>query len=337
MSDYIEQVRISISETVFHSPTSYSYFGNESPRLAPRVKRVMTPRTARNYLLYQLQSHLYSEFYIRGGVSQSVWSDPGSDADALSFVETLSVANEGTGCRESGWQVQAIGKDHLVVRRGNLDLWVRPEDYTAPKDRALEPGSHVVLHVPKELRGVSPGYYMALSNQEDVYDEEQALVRLYWNLSAKGAAAFIGGATRVLNDAGLFFRLKVLNDPRAYNRCDAAVIYFRKSQHTAVMEQMAWVYSEVNAYLKPKTPMFTKVIAPGVGLAEDPGSNESFGQHRCKILAEGMIRAYERSAKSIAERLDVVTECYVSSGIQLNEPYLNPSSIDVYRNFVSQE
>ena len=54
MSDYIEQVKVSISETVFHSPTAYSYFGNEPPRLAPRVRRAMTPKTARNYLLYQL-------------------------------------------------------------------------------------------------------------------------------------------------------------------------------------------------------------------------------------------------------------------------------------------
>lgn len=333
MSDYIEQLRISISETVFHSPTSYSYFGNESPRLAPHVRRVMTPKTARNYLMYQLQSHLYNDFYIRGGVSDSVWSDPGSETDAVSFVETLSAANKGSGCHESGWEIQTVGKDHLVVRRGNLALWVRPEDYTAPTDRALEPGSYVLLHVPKELRGVSPGYYMALSNQEDVYDEEQALVRLYWNLSAKGAAVFIHEATRALNDAGLFFRLKTLNDPRSYNRCDAAVIYFRKLQHAAVMEKMGWVYPKVAAYLKPKTPMFTKAIAPGVGLAEDPGGNESFGQHRCGILADGMIRAYERGAESIGERLDIVTECYVSSGIQLNEPYLNPNSTDVYTSF----
>ena len=333
MSDYIEQVRISISETVFHSPTSYSYFGNEAPKLAPRVRRVMTSKTARNYLLYQLQSHLYSEFYIRGGVSQSVWSDPGSEGDALSFVETLSAANKGTGCDESGWKVQTVAKDYLVVQRGNLNLWVRAEDYTAQKDRVVEPGSHVVLHLPKELRGVSPGYYMALSNQEDVYDEEQVLVRLYWNLSAKGTAVFIRGATRALNAAGLFFRLKALNDPRSYNRCDAAVMYFRKSQHSAVMERMAWMYPEVAGYLKPKTPMFTKVIAPGVGLAEDPGGNESFGQHRCGILADGMIRAYERGARAIGERLDIVTECYGSSGIQLDEPYLNPSSTDVYTTF----
>ena len=293
----------------------------------------MTPKTARNYLLYQLQSHLYNDFYIRGGASHSVWSDPGSETDALSFVETLSAANEGSGCHESGWEIQTVGEDHLVVRKGNLELWVRPEDYTAQKDRSSKPGACVVLRLPKELRGISPGYYMALSNQEDTSPDGQPLVRLYWNLSATGAATFVRAATRALNNAGLFFRLKTLNDPRSYNRCDAAVMYFRKSQHSSVIKQMSQVYPDIASYLKPKTPMFTKAIAPGVGLAEDPGSNESFGQHRCKILADGMIRAYERGAKSLTERLDIVTECYVSSGIHLNEPYLNPSSIDVYIPF----
>src|SRR5580704_8882584 len=134
MSDYIEQVKVSISETVFHSPTAYSYFGNEPPRLAPRVRRAMTPKTARNYLLYQLQSHLYNEFYIRGGTSQNVWNDQDCDADAFSFVEALSAANEGSGCNESGWKVQAAAEGHLRVRKGNLELWVRPEDYSATKD-----------------------------------------------------------------------------------------------------------------------------------------------------------------------------------------------------------
>ena len=330
MSDCIEHIRRSISETVFHSPTSYSYFGSQSAKLSPRIKRVMTPKTARNYLLYQLQSHLYSDFYIRGGALNNVWSDPGVDADALSFVESLSVANQGSGCHQSGWEVQSAIGDHLTVRRGGLELWVRPQDYSAPDGRTPQPGTSVALHLPKELLGVSPGYYMALSNREDISDDTQPLVRLYWNLHASGAPLFVRSATHALNEADLFFRLKVLNDPRSYNRCDAAVIYFRKSQHQAVAANLACVHSEVASHLKPKTPMFTKSIAPGVGLAEDPGNDESFGQHRCRLMADGMIRAYEQGAKPLNERMEIVTECYTSSGINLNQPYLNPSSTDVY-------
>jgi HopA1 effector protein family len=335
MSDYIEQVKVSISETVFHSPTAYSYFGNEPPRLAPRVRRAMTPKTARNYLLYQLQSHLYNEFYIRGGTSQNVWNDPDCDADAVSFVEALSAANEGSGCNESGWEVLATAENHLRVRKGNLELWVRPEDYSATKDGFPQSESSVVLHLPKELRGMSPGYYMALSDQEDVPGDGETLVRLYWNLTASGAPVFMRGATRTLNDAGLFFRLKVLNDPRGYNRCDAAVVYFRKSQYSAIMDCLSHLYPQVASYLKPRTPVFTKPVAPGLGVAEDPGVNESFGQHRCRVLADGMIRAYEQGAKELGKRLEIVTECYMSSGICLNEPYLNPSSTDVYLPFRS--
>ena len=77
-------------------------------------------------------------------------------------------------------------------------------------------------------------------------------------------------------------------------------------------------------------PVFTKRVAPGVALAEDPGTEESFGQNRCRVLAEGMIRAYEQRARSLDRRLRVVAESYAAEGISLTHPYLNPNSTDSY-------
>jgi HopA1 effector protein family len=330
VSDLIEHVRRSISQTIFHSPTAYSCFGVESPRLSPRITKAMTPRTARNYLLYQLQSHLYNDFYIRGGVNSTSWSDSADEADAVSFVESLTDANQGTGCRESGWIILTSVNGHISVRKGGLTLWLRPEEYTVPPGSSTEPGSSVILHMPKDLPGISPGYYMVLSNREDASRDAEPLVRLYWNLSSAGAAPFIRSATTILNDAGLFFRLKVLSDPRNYTRCDAAVVYFHKSSHPIVTRLLARIYADVAPYLKPRTPLFTKALAPGVGLAEDPGKDESFGQSRCRLLAEGMIRAYEQQAQSLHQRFDIVSDYYNSSGVSLTAPYLNPGSLDDY-------
>jgi hypothetical protein len=63
---YHEQVEAAIRATVFHSPTTYSWFGKLSQRLPSTVKRALTPQTARNYLLFILQSQLYSDFYCQG-------------------------------------------------------------------------------------------------------------------------------------------------------------------------------------------------------------------------------------------------------------------------------
>ncbi len=246
------------------------------------------------------------------------------------FAEAVSAANTGNGCWENGWEVLANTPDGVVVRRGGLTLWVRLEDCLIPKGGSREHGTVLRLHLPKELLGISPGYYMALSDEEEKSYETKPLVRLYWNLRAEGAESFVREATGLLNEARLFFRLKVLNDPRSYTRCDAAVVYLHQDEHLRVAEIMNRVYPQVAHYLKPNTPMFTKAIAPGVGLAEDPGQTESFGQHRCRLLADGMIRAYEQGARSLDERLRIVTDYYAAVGIKLSQPYLNPNSTDVY-------
>ena len=66
MNDYRKQVEAAIRATVFHSPTNYSWFGNQSWALTPAIKRALTPQTARNYLLSNLRSQLYTDFYCPG-------------------------------------------------------------------------------------------------------------------------------------------------------------------------------------------------------------------------------------------------------------------------------
>ena len=133
----------------------------------------------------------------------------------------------------------------------------------------------------------------------------QELVRVYWNLTATGAVTFIRTATRVLNGADAYFRLKVVNDAARFERCDAAVLYMRKSDYGAARELLRRIYSDVVCVLKPETPALTKPLAPGVGFAEDPGRGNSFGLHRCCLLADGM--PLTRRAKLLMATQSVVS------------------------------
>ena len=329
MNDHLQNVINVIRETVIHSPTSFSCLGQRSVRLTPSVQHRMTSATARNHHLHQLQSRLYSEFYVRGGATAANWSNGAGAAYPISFVNALSCANAGTGCQESGWTLVRSNATECVVRKDALTLFVRPDECRIEDGCGFEAGSQVHLLLPKDLLSASPGYYLALSNQCD-RSTDSPLVRLYWNLKAEGAALFVRAFTNVFNEARIFFRLKVLNDPGAYVRCDAGVIYFHKSDHGKISAAWAEVHPRIARCLKPAVPMFTRRIAAGVGLAEDPGTQESFGQHRCRILADGMIRAYEQRAKSLDERLRVVETSFSAEGIRMTEPHLNPNSVDMY-------
>ena len=329
MTDYHAQVRIAVEATEFHSPAAYSCFGRQSGRLPRRVQSAMTPRTSRSHLLSQLGAHLYTGFYICGGAPSTQWGEDRISAVPC-FVEKLSAANTGTGCWDAGWEVRMVEPGKAFVCKNGLGLLVERERCQPPGEGPFEAGTRVKLRLPQEMLGISPGYYFALSDREDRPDDRSRQVRLYWNLRAEGAEVFVHAATSLLNEAQIFFKLKVLNDASSYMRCDAGVLYVRKDDFPAVAGILGRLYGEVSRYLKPGVPSFTKPLARGVGLAEDPGQGESFGQNRCRLLAEGLIRAHEQGVRALDARLQVVLDCYAAAGVRLERPYLNGDSADDY-------
>jgi hypothetical protein len=333
MNDHRRKVEAAIRATVFYSPTEYSWFGRHSEQLSPTIKRALTSETARSYLLYTLQSQLYADFYCRG-IAMPVRQGTGGHsvpASTLSFVRDLVDANSGSGYWDEGWDVSSVAGDEVVLHKEGLALRARPRDCLIPESRSIEPGVQLSLRFPKDSLSISPGFYMAHSDEAFAAGDSETLLRIYWNLTREGAVPFMGSATSMLNQAHLAFRLKVLNDPDQFDRCDAAVIYVRKRDFDAVFEIVGEIYPEVDPFLRPATPAFTKPIAPGVAVAEDPAQGESFGMHRCGLLADGMIRAHEQGREADHERLRTVEERFAKAGISLEKPFLSPGSHDDYR------
>ncbi len=329
MTDYHAQCKLAVEATEFYTPAGYSCFGRQSGRLPRRVQNAMTPQTSRAYLLSQLGAHLYTGFYVCGGAPSTAWCEE-AVSPVPGFVERLSAANTGNGCWDAGWQVSLVESGKALVCKNGLSLLVERERCRPYGDGPIEVGARVRLQLPKELLGISPGYYFALSDREGPLEERSRQVRLYWNLRADGAEAFLHTATRLLNEAHVFFKLKVLNDATSYTRCDAAVAYVSRDDFPSMAGILRRVYAEVCRYLKPDVPAFTKPLARGVGLAEDPGQGESFGQNRCRLLAEGLIRAQEQRVRSLDARLQVVLDCYAAAGVRVDQPYLNAGSADDY-------
>jgi hypothetical protein len=331
MSNTREQIEAAVEATEILSPTTYAWFGHASPSLLPRIMRSMSSRSARDYLLYWLQEQLYVDFYCQG------FATPTAEEDALPmqsattpFLEALSSANAGTGCRENDWEILAIEECAVLARKDGLEVWAWMADCYVPPGHDLDAGTRIGLRLPKEYLNLSPGFYVALGNRELPHDGSDTLVRVYWHLTPDGAAAFLRSATTRLNDARLPFRLKVLRDPSLYTRCDAGVVYTLKRDFRCVSKIMAEVYGEVSDTLRPSVPAFTKYLAPGLGLAEDPGGGQSFGEHRCQLLADALISAYESGVLSTRKRMHVVFKHFEQIGLSLDAPFLNPGSQDQY-------
>ncbi len=314
MKDTRALVAEAVAATRVHPPARYAWFGVMSPRLSARAARMLSPRATRDYLVDELAGRLYADFYRRGRAEPTRWQLSTPSADRGEFEAALSAANQGQGFLDDGWRV--LGTDRYGVRvvKDGLELTVRASDLAGP----AAADAQTALRLPKELFGVSPGFYMVCGDRPV---RGGRMVRLYWNLLAEGAAPFVAAATRLLNPAAAF-RLKVLNDPAAFGRCDAGVIYLAREDFPAVAELIFKLQAEIADLLSPRTPVFTEALAPGLGFAEDIGTGRSFGEHRCRLLAEALVASHESGTEAV---MDTVDEHFTRAGVDLDRAHLSPA------------
>jgi hypothetical protein len=130
------------------------------------------------------------------------------------------------------------------------------------------------------------------------------------------------------------FTFKALYNPDDYGRYDSAVLYFLKSNYLTVLPTLQAVYTEERAHFQIEVPLFTKQLAPGLGLAEEPdqkfSTQESFGTNRCQIIANGLLEAWLSGDESPEGRINKILQHFSLLGIDWQRAYLNASSEDIY-------
>jgi hypothetical protein len=178
---------------------------------------------------------------------------------------------------------------------------------------------------------MQPGFHFVFSEAVADQGDELDLVRFYWNVTPEGAPVLTNRLTTALNRFGVPFRFKTLSNRAAYIRSDSSVLYVSRRYFRIAAELvMERVQPALRGVSGNETPLFSKHLAPGLGLAEDPRSGESFGMSRCRLLAEALWHAGARGVTKPEERLRFVAEYFTKHGCDLKQPYLNPGSVDRY-------
>ena len=248
---------------------------------------------------------------------------------ARDFADRLSAANSGSGTWQGGWSTRRTEADgRIVAERHGVRFWVPPAEY--------RPGA---VRIPKEYFELASGFYLAHGNADDTRDVGDT-VRVYWHLAPTGAERLVAQTTRRLNQAGIGFQLKVLAEPLRYQRTDPAVLYLARDDCRPAWPILRQIHDDIRPWLRSRVSLLVKRLAPGVGLAEDPGDGSSFGEHRGRLLgemladpewsalgstAEGMA---EGMAERMAKRMALVSSRLARDGYDLDRIYLNPGSRD---------
>ena len=290
------------------------------------------------HLSIQLRNFLYSAYY-NGSWDKSSTVDTeinnlsnnsllGID---LAFYERLHTSNTGGGYWSKNWLVFNEEEDGcLAVQKNGLTLHIERDLYLSEIDKSANVGDLVAIKMPKNL--VQNGFYMAVSNLGT--QDNQDIVRIYFNVSPDGAVSVMDNVTRELNNMHIAFSFKALYNPDEYRRYDSAVLYFNKHQYKTIYPMLQQVYSENQDSFFPQVPLFTKQLAPGLGCAEEPtnklAEKESFGTNRCQMIANGLIAAWQAGNNHPESRMTAILEQFTLHKIKLRYPYLNGYSDDIY-------
>jgi hypothetical protein len=250
------------------------------------------------------------------------------------FVKQLSGANNSREHLNPGWRViRKLPTGHFVAEKNGLTRLLFAGEFISRANlkRPVEEGTPISIFSPRESTTMHPGFYYVYGETLGDDQDDTDLLRFYWNVRADGAPKLVSLLTYLLNRFQLPFRLKIVNNPNSYIRADAAVLYLNKRFYRLVAELLNDVLSQVTNELNPETPLFSKKLAPGLGLAEDPMTGESFGQQRCRILAQSLWAAYEKKLDDSESQLREFSTQLQANGVDPEFPYRNAGSEQEYK------
>ncbi|MDZ8056492.1 MAG: T3SS effector HopA1 family protein [Aulosira sp. ZfuVER01] len=343
LEDIVNKVEINFDFSIRHP----DYKPLEIPAEAVERFQKLPGEMQQKYLSLQLRSFLYGIYY-NGSMRTELAADKKENNLPLDlenntvlgvdigFYKQLHDSNYGEGYFQPGWSILREESDgSLAVSRGGLRLHIQKDRHLLASDKFAVVGDVIAIKMPKNV--VQSGFYMAVGNaglyRNDL--ENQQIVRIYFNLTPSGAVAVMGNITQHLNEKNIPFQFKVLYHPKDYKRHDSGVLYFDKQDYEVVKQSLNSIYIENQGDFKSEIPLFTKELAPGLSLAEEPdqkfAERESFGMNRCQIIANGLLEAWYQGDNSPQGRMKAIQEQFSLVGIDFERVHLNANSEDIYK------
>ena len=308
-----------LKEAIQIGKRCFSESRNLEPTIGPYTHQVKATPYADNPL-DSLTDNLYRHWYIQPTTPKDTMGSP----LGRNFCEMLRAAHQGSYRWEAGWQaVKVSSAGRVVARRGKEERILTTTDYISLKRPGLPPppGSSIEVVARRDSQSVAPGFWVTQTAiWEDVDDQ---IVRLYWNILPEGAPLLVRELTGQLDD-DLPYCLKLPSRSSDYDRVDTAVLYFPASGFNALIHRLKHIYGAVDQHLHPEVPKLTLKLADGLGIAEDPpDEDQSFGLHRCRLVAQGIADAFGANTREPDEVLGAIQRRFLVAGIPPQRPHMN--------------
>jgi hypothetical protein len=279
-------------------------------------------------LFDELQNIIYQKFYIRP--CEPLSHDLPAATSLKENIASLSKANTGNECFDEGWVVEKNEEgDTLIATKGNGRIQLKPGEFlnTLSADSNRTSQREVRIYRPKEQGSHTDIFYFAFG-KAIADNNEDFIVRFYFNATFEGNLKLMHLITVFFNEFNVPFIFKCLIHPFYYGRSDTSVLYVNKQYANFTFDWLESIHDDIKESLRDSLPLFIYPVNKGIGFAEQPSAeSESFGSHWAKIIAAGIMKAYENNLEKEKWPEEVLKHIQQNHGYaDLSCLYKNPQS-----------
>lgn len=300
-------------------------------QLSTQLQSKFTIDRLRNYLhdLYFKRSLLDLQQIASANLETTAIKNQLIDGIDIDFYRQLQQSNTSHGYRDPDWQVIAeTDERELIVVKDGLHLHVSRHKHLPPECKQANIGETISIYLPHNL--VERDTYLSIGNYG--LPHQAASVQLYFNFTPDAAVAIVRKFTSELNQLKIPFQFAILHDPALFYRCDCGTLWLDVAHYSILRSLLAEIYHAYQTEFSPQVPLFTKLLAPGLSIAEVPIAGSSVGMQRCELLATGLFTACQ-SGQTAADMLGIIERVLTEAGVDLAQPHLNPAGCDFYDKF----
>ncbi len=251
----------------------------------------------------------------------------------LNLPAAVRGAHHETPRFEGGWKAQTASSwGRVVANKGDETRVLERSEYTVPGRRGLR---------------AQHGDALLVSRCWDWVDEETGfwhyrrgtwpppgadrLVRIYWNCVPAEAPRVIAQVSLVLGAAAdVPFMVKTPARSDHNGRADAVVSYLGPDGYSRFECELRATAESLAVCLRPQTPRMTHRLAPGVALTEGKLGGDSFGDVRCRLLADTFCEASAEARRSVPQLVERIGADFRATGLDPARPYLEPGPVRDY-------
>jgi hypothetical protein len=99
---------------------------------------------------------------------------------------------------------------------------------------------------------------------------------------------------------------------------DATVLTVPVASLAPLRKHLARLVADLRPFLASQAPLLTLHVTRGVGIAECPGGDASYGEHRCRLVATAVLEHREEPLRELQRRTQAA---FWSVGVDPRRPY----------------